>query len=57
MKDKLNGLYHRRNRIAHQSDWSERDAERKDISKEHVENYIDDINKIVVAIIEEAKKM
>lgn len=57
MKEKLDGLYHRRNHIAHQSDRSERNAERKDISKEQVENYIKDINKIVMAIIEEVKKM
>lgn len=57
MKQKLNALYYRRNHIAHQSDRSERDAERKDISKEQVENYIEDIHVIVAAIIQEIQEM
>lgn len=56
MKQKLDGLYGRRNHIAHQSDRSERNAERKDVSKEQVEQYIEDVNKIVVSIIAEVKK-
>lgn len=57
MKEKLDELYDRRNHIAHQSDRSERNAERKGISKPQVEKYIEDINKIVFAIIGEIKKM
>jgi len=53
MKQKLDELYHRRNRIAHQTDRSERDAVRQAISDKQVEKYIDDINKIVVAIMKE----
>lgn len=57
MKQKLNDLYNRRNHIAHQSDRSERNAEQKAISKEQVYFYIEDVNKIVAALIQEVKKM
>lgn len=53
MKQKLDGLYSRRNRIAHQSDRSERDAEREAITENQVKNYIENTNKIVNAIIGE----
>lgn len=56
MKDKLDTLYWRRNRIAHQSDRSERNAEKKDITKQQVEEFIENIDKIVLAITEEVKK-
>lgn len=57
MKTKLNTLYWRRNHIAHQSDRSERNAEKKDITKQQVEEFIENIDKIVAAITEEVKKM
>lgn len=57
MKHKLNKLYSRRNRIAHQTDRSERDAEREEISNGQVVAFIDDVDKIVVAIMKEARKM
>lgn len=55
LKETLNSLYWRRNHIAHQSDRSERNAERKDITKEYVEDFISKINNIVDAVIEEMK--
>lgn len=55
MKENLNKVYWRRNHIAHQSDRSERDAERLGITKDIVLQFIEIINKIVVAIIEAAK--
>lgn len=57
MKKKLDSLYSRRNRIAHQTDRSERDAVRQTISNEQVEKYIEDVNKIVVAIMAEMHKL
>ncbi|MBO5337814.1 MAG: hypothetical protein J6A94_11885 [Lachnospiraceae bacterium] len=56
MKQKLDGLYSRRNRIAHQTDRSERDAERQAISDGQVITFIEDVNKIVVAIMGEKRK-
>lgn len=56
-KDKLRkcleDLYNRRNFIAHQADRTHTDAQIKDITKEMVEGYISDIQKIVKSIDEE----
>lgn len=52
-EDKLEMVYRRRNSIAHQSDRAHEDAERKTITKEQVENYIDIVNRVVSAIIDE----
>ena len=57
MQKALDELYNRRNQIAHQSDRSERDAKQNDISKTQVEKYIKNINKIVIAIIDEIKTL
>ena len=52
LRDKINGLYTRRNQIAHQSDRLRENAERQDISKDSVE----DIKKIISAVYDEAKR-
>ncbi|MBQ5445229.1 MAG: hypothetical protein IIT48_00985 [Lachnospiraceae bacterium] len=52
-KCKLNSLFRRRNQIAHQADCSHETAVKIDIKREDVENYIADIEKIVIAISEE----
>lgn len=57
LKRKLNTFYFRRNHIAHQSDRSHENAEKMDISKCDVENFVSDIFKIVNAIISEIKKI
>lgn len=50
-KDKLERclkqLYHRRNVIAHQSGRRHADAQREEITKDMVEQYINDVEKIV----------
>ncbi len=56
LKRRLNELYSRRNIIAHQTDREHTDAQVKSITKEIVQNFIDDIEKIVNAIDEEARK-
>lgn len=56
MKTKLEKLYSRRNQIAHQSDRSERNAEREDITREQVDNFIKDVDKIVTSLIKEIKE-
>lgn len=56
LKRRLNELYSRRNIIAHQTDREHTDAQVKSITKEIVQNFIDDIEKIVKAIDEEARK-
>lgn len=50
LKRRLNELYARRNLIAHQSDRKAHNAEREPISKEIVESFTDDIQKVVEAI-------
>ncbi|MDO4467102.1 MAG: HEPN domain-containing protein [Bacillota bacterium] len=56
LKDKLNSLYFRRNRIAHQSNRSHENAETKDISKSEVEQFVLNIDKIVEAILDVMSK-
>lgn len=50
LKHRLNGLYHRRNVIAHQSGRRHADAQREAITKEIVAGFIQDIQKIVLEI-------
>lgn len=50
LKRRLNGLFSKRNVIAHQSDRRHEDAEVMEITEEIVRAYIDDINKLVVNI-------
>ena len=52
----LRDLYHRRNRIAHQSDRRMADAEIQHISEEDVKNYIDRMKLVVNAIGVEIRK-
>lgn len=49
----LDSLFYRRNKIAHQLDREHANAERKPITKEMVEDFIDKTQKIVDAIYEE----
>lgn len=56
LKRRLNELFSRRNIIAHQTDRAHTDAQVKCITKEIVQNFIDDVEKIVRAIDEEARK-
>ena len=53
-KDKLerriNALYRRRNLIAHQADRQSHNAEREGITREMVDEFVNDIEKIVNAI-------
>lgn len=57
LKRRLNQLYYRRNLIAHQSDRAHEDAQLKEISKELVEKFISDMDKIVNAIFIEMDNM
>jgi len=50
LRRRINQLYSRRNLIAHQSDRTAHDAQRETITKEVVESFVDDIEKIVNAI-------
>lgn len=50
LKRRLNGLFIRRNIIAHQTDRTHTDAQVNNITKEIVQNFIHDIEKIVKAI-------
>ena len=54
-KRRLNELFSRRNIIAHQSDRAHTDAQVNIITKEIVQNFICDIEKIVRAIDAEAR--
>lgn len=54
IEEKLNRIYYRRNSIAHQSDRAHEDAVQKPITKELVGEFIEIVNKIVSAIIDEA---
>lgn len=56
LKRRLTELFYRRNVIAHQTDRTHTDAEIKEISKETVVEYINDVKKIVSAIDAEARK-
>lgn len=56
LKMRLNGLFHRRNIIAHQSDRQHENAEILDIEREMVEEYIGDISKIIDAISKQIAK-
>jgi hypothetical protein len=59
LKRRLNELFNRRNQIAHQTDRNHANAKLKDITKDIVEEFIADIEKIVNAIREvvEAKEL
>lgn len=50
LKRRLNGLFSRRNIIAHQTDRAHTDAQVNNITKDIVQNFIYDIEKIVKAI-------
>lgn len=56
LKRRLNELFYRRNIIAHQTDRLHSNAEIKDISKDIVEEFIIDVEKIVVSIDAEIRK-
>lgn len=56
LKRRLNELFTRRNIIAHQSDRAHANAQIKDITKEIVQDFIYDIQRIVNSIDAEAKK-
>ena len=53
LRRRLNELFSRRNIIAHQSDRAHTDAQVKNITKEIVQNFMDDIQRIVNSINEE----
>lgn len=57
LKRSINSLFYRRNRIAHQMDRKREDAERQDISKEEVNEFIHDIRKIIDASGKEIRKL
>ena len=50
LKQKINSLFYRRNKIAHQSDRERENAERQDIDKNFVMEKINDIYKIIEAV-------
>jgi len=56
MKRRLNELFSRRNLIAHQTDRAHTDAQIKSITKAIVQNFIYDIEKLVVSIDAEAER-
>ena len=56
MKRRLNSLFQRRNMIAHQSDRRHADAQKEPISRETVEDFIADVEKIVAAVVKEAER-
>lgn len=55
LKILLNRLFYRRNAIAHQSDRLHEDGKKKEITKEDVEHYINDVEKIVISIQNQIK--
>ena len=59
-KDKLEncleGLYHKRNVIAHQSGRRHSDAQREEVTKDMVEKYIEEVEKIVRKIQDLARQ-
>ncbi len=56
MKRRVDALFFRRNRIAHQMDRQRENAERQDITEQDVKDFIEDVKKIVQAINAEVKK-
>ena len=56
LKRRLNELFDRRNIIAHQTDRMHYDAQMKSITKETVESFLNDVERIVHAIDAEARK-
>lgn len=56
LRRRLNELFSRRNIIAHQSDRAHADAQVKNITKEIVQDFMDDIQRIVNSINEEVMK-
>lgn len=50
LKRFLNNLFHRRNSIVHQSDRLHENGVKKEINRDEVENYIENVEKIVVSI-------
>lgn len=56
MKRRISELFKRRNLIAHQSDRLHQNAEKQNIHKETVESFISDVEKIVLAIHNEAMR-
>lgn len=56
LKRRLNELFNRRNIIAHQTDRAHTDAQVEKITKEIVQNFICDIEKIVTSIDAEVRK-
>jgi hypothetical protein len=57
LKRRLDELFDRRNIIVHQTDRAHKDAQLKAIEKADVQNFIEDVEKIVCAIDNEARKM
>ena len=55
LKRRLNELFGRRNLIAHQTDREHTDAQVRNINKEIVHNFVDDLVKIVSSIHDEVK--
>lgn len=55
MKNFIDGIYRRRNLIAHQSDRRSEDAVRQDIKEDEVKQYIETMKKIVHSISNEIK--
>lgn len=53
----LDSLYKRRNQIAHQADCSHETGVRMNIEKESVENYINNMEKIVNSIYNEIQEV
>ena len=53
LKRRLNGLFSKRNVIAHQSDRRHADAEIMEITEEAVHGYVEDVNKIVENIVKQ----
>lgn len=57
MEERLDRLYYRRNRIAHQTDRKHTNAQTEDITKAQVEEFISDIKRIVKAIDKEVRAL
>ena len=56
LKNRLNGIYSRRNLIAHQSGRMHSNAELVEITQEMIVEYLDDVNRIVENIIKQVKE-
>lgn len=50
LREAIDGLFIRRNQIAHQSDRKRENAERQDITYEYVASKLKDIQKIIEAV-------